>query len=208
MKTDIINRFFQTDYGSDTQKQNQLSNSEISGSHTMLLSAIPNCNSSFISTAPNQKKGKQEAEAQLVVKPHQELKFVQRLAPPLFAAFLALSPIIAPPVSYGQAIDVQRGASLFNRACIGCHDAGGNILQPGATLFLKDLQRNGIDTEEEIYRITYYGKGRMPGFGEMCTPRGQCTFGARLQEDEIRLLADFVKSQADQGWPNIVNNGD
>ncbi|KAM0005065.1 putative cytochrome c-like domain-containing protein [Helianthus debilis subsp. tardiflorus] len=174
----------------------------------MLLSAIPNCNSSFISTAPSQKKGKQEAEAQLVVKTQQELKLVQRLAPPLFAAFLALSPIIAPPVSYGQAIDVQRGASLFNRACIGCHDAGGNILQPGATLFLKDLQRNGIDTEEEIYRITYYGKGRMPGFGEMCTPRGQCTFGARLQEDEIRLLADFVKSQADQGWPNIGNGGD
>ena len=22
--------------------------------------------------------------------------------------------------------------------------------------------RNGVDTEEEIYRVTYYGKGRMP----------------------------------------------
>ncbi|KAI3798481.1 hypothetical protein L1987_33758 [Smallanthus sonchifolius] len=184
----------------------------------MLLSAIPNCNISFISPALNQiitdlnlfynqKKVKQEDEAQWV-KPQEELKFIQRLAPPLFAAFVALSPIITPPASYGQAIDVQRGASLFSRACIGCHDAGGNIIQPGATLFLKDLQRNGVDTEEEIYRITYYGKGRMPGFGEMCTPRGQCTFGARLQEDEIRLLADFVKSQADQGWPNIGNGGD
>ncbi|KAI3518868.1 hypothetical protein L1887_07721 [Cichorium endivia] len=110
-------------------------------------------------------------------------------------------------VSYAQAIDVQRGASLFGHACIGCHDAGGNIIQPGATLFLKDLQRNGVDTEEEIYRITNYGKGRMPGFGEMCTPRGQCTFGARLKEDEIKLLANFVKSQADQGWSNIGNNG-
>ena len=33
-------------------------------------------------------------------------------------------------VSFGQTIDVQRGASLFRRACIGCHDAGGNIIQP------------------------------------------------------------------------------
>jgi len=24
------------------------------------------------------------------------------------------------------------------------------------------LNRNGVDTEEAIYRVTYYGKGRMP----------------------------------------------
>ncbi|XP_075091216.1 cytochrome c6, chloroplastic isoform X1 [Nicotiana tabacum] len=112
------------------------------------------------------------------------------------------------PVSVGQTIDVQKGAALFNKACIGCHYAGGNIIQPGATLFLKDLERNGVDTEEEIYRLTYYGKGRMPGFGQNCTPRGQCTFGPRLQDDEIKLLAEFVKSQADQGWPKIENSGD
>lgn len=40
------------------------------------------------------------------------------------------------------------------------------------------------------------------GFGENCKPRGQCTFGPRLQEEEIRLLAKFVKIQADRGWPN------
>jgi len=73
----------------------------------------------------------------------------------------------------------------------------------GATLFTKDLERNGVDTEEEIYRVTYFGKGRMPGFGEKCTPRGQCTFGPRLQDEEIKLLAEFVKFQADQGWPTV-----
>ncbi|KAI3518874.1 hypothetical protein L1887_07729 [Cichorium endivia] len=163
-------------------------------------------------------RGNQRDERQRV-NPQRQLKFLQRLAPPLFAAFVALSPILTPPVSYAQAIDVQRGASLFGHACIGCHDArwkhnttsefnsSNNRSIFGATLFLKDLQRNGVDTEEEIYRITYYGKGRMPGFGEMCTPRGQCTFGARLKEDEIKLLANFVKSQADQGWPTIGNNG-
>ncbi|CAH1420244.1 unnamed protein product [Lactuca virosa] len=174
----------------------------------MLLSAIPNCNSRLISPTVNQEKGNQRDETQWV-NPQRQIKFLQRLTPSLFAAFVALSPIITPPVgSYAEAIDVQRGASLFGHACIGCHVAGGNIIQPGATLFLKDLQRNGVDTEEEIYNITYYGKGRMPGFGEMCTPRGQCTFGARLKEDEIKLLANFVKSQADQGWLNIGNGGD
>ncbi|KAI7999251.1 hypothetical protein LOK49_LG09G02620 [Camellia lanceoleosa] len=123
---------------------------------------------------------------------------MKSLVPPLMAALVALSPISNPPVSLGQAIDIQRGATLFGRSCIGCHDGGGNIIQPGATLFLKDLQRNEVDTEEEIFRVTYYGKGRMPGFGENCTPRGQCTFGARLQEEEIKLLAEFVKSQAEQ----------
>ncbi|XP_015884462.1 cytochrome c6, chloroplastic [Ziziphus jujuba] len=130
------------------------------------------------------------------------------LAPPLMAAFLTLSPICSTPESVAETVEVQRGSTLFRRACIGCHDAGGNIIQPGATLFTKDLQRNGVDTEEEIYRITYFGKGRMPGFGENCTPKGQCTFGARLQDTEIKLLAEFVKSQADQGWPNIESNED
>ncbi|CAN6545800.1 unnamed protein product [Malus baccata var. baccata] len=134
----------------------------------------------------------------------EEWKFLKSLAPPLMAAVLTLSPLSITPVSHAQAIDVQRGAALFRRTCIGCHDAGGNIIQPGATLFTKDLQRNGVDTEEEIYRVTYFGKGRMPGFGEKCAPRGQCTFGARLQDEEIKILAEFVKLQADQNWPNIL----
>ncbi|XP_021828044.1 cytochrome c6, chloroplastic isoform X2 [Prunus avium] len=140
-----------------------------------------------------------------IVQKQEQWKFLKSLAPPLMAAaVLALSPICITPVSYAQTLDVQKGAALFRKTCIGCHDAGGNIIQPGATLFTKDLQRNGVDTEEEIYRVTYFGKGRMPGFGEKCTPRGQCTFGARLQDEEIKLLAEFVKLQADQNWPNIL----
>ncbi|KAG6746331.1 hypothetical protein POTOM_050871 [Populus tomentosa] len=151
---------------------------------------------------------KQGGSQNPVVLKQKEVKLVKSLALPLMAALVALSPIVNTPVSLGQTLDVQRGASLFSRTCIGCHDAGGNIIQPGATLFTKDLQRNGVDTEEEIYRITYFGKGRMPGFGESCTPRGQCTFGPRLQDEEIKLLAQFVKSQADQGWPNIEITSD
>ncbi|PON74440.1 Cytochrome c-like domain containing protein [Trema orientale] len=148
-------------------------------------------------------KGNVKEEQNPLHRSHDKVKFLKSLAPPLMAAVLFLSPMAYTPASLGQTIEVQRGASLFRKTCIGCHDGGGNIIQPGATLFLKDLQRNGIESEEEIYRVTYYGKGRMPGFGENCTPRGQCTFGARLKDEEIKLLAEFVKLQADQGWPDI-----
>ncbi|KAJ7523223.1 hypothetical protein O6H91_18G042100 [Diphasiastrum complanatum] len=94
----------------------------------------------------------------------------------------------------------SRAETLFEQTCAGCHSGGGNVLQPGATLALKDLERNGLDTVDDIYNITYYGKGRMPGYGETCTPRGQCTFGPRISEEDIRALAKFVKLQANQGW--------
>ncbi|XP_078149814.1 cytochrome c6, chloroplastic-like isoform X1 [Carex rostrata] len=131
-----------------------------------------------------------------------------KVGAPLLTAILTLSTpnLVSPSVSIAQ--PMARGAALFQKACIGCHDMGGNIIQPGATLFTNDLRRNGIVTEEDIYNITYYGKGRMPGFGEKCMPRGQCTFGPRLQEEEIRILAEFVKSQADNGWPKVESYAD
>ncbi|KAJ4702532.1 Cytochrome c6, chloroplastic [Melia azedarach] len=167
-----------------------------------LLSLVTSCTNPklSLSTKVNGKEGEPQNPAPLLRK---QVKFVKNLAPPIMAAILVLSPICNDPVSVAQTVDIQRGASLFHQACIGCHDAGGNVIQPGATLFSKDLQRNGVDTEEEIYRVTYFGKGRMPGFGENCTPRGQCTFGARLPDEDIKLLAEFVKLQADQGWPKI-----
>ncbi|KAH1188843.1 Cytochrome c6, chloroplastic [Glycine max] len=128
-----------------------------------------------------------------------EVKFLKSLTP-LVAAFLVLSPICSIPVSSAQTVDIQRGTTLFRQACIGCHDAGGNIIQPGQ-LYLQRIYR--VDTEEAIYRVTYYGKARMPGFGKECMPRGQCTFGARLEDEDIKTLAEFVKLQADQGWPSI-----
>ncbi|XP_043715826.1 cytochrome c6, chloroplastic-like isoform X2 [Telopea speciosissima] len=171
-----------------------------------LLSVMPTCNNSH--SIPTRVVSYWKEDKKAVPEKHkQEVKFLRSLAPPLMAALVALLPLCNPPVSFGQFIDAQRGSTLFRQACIGCHDGGGNIVQPGATLFLQDLQRNGIDTEEEIYRITYYGNRRMPGFGENCTPRGQCTFGPRLQDEEIKLLAEFVKLQADQGWPKIESYG-
>jgi cytochrome c6 len=96
-------------------------------------------------------------------------------------------------------------ATVFQRTCSGCHAGGGNILQPGATLFAKDLERNDTATVDDIFKITYSGKGRMPGYGENCTPRGQCTFGPRISDSDIHSLAEFVRLQADQGWSKTID---
>eukprot|EP00271_Cylindrocystis_brebissonii_P005115 TRINITY_DN17061_c0_g1_i2.p1 TRINITY_DN17061_c0_g1~~TRINITY_DN17061_c0_g1_i2.p1 ORF type:complete len:194 (-),score=21.26 TRINITY_DN17061_c0_g1_i2:310-891(-) len=113
------------------------------------------------------------------------------------AAGLALSLASTAPVALGE---LSAQEEVFQRTCAGCHAGGGNILQPSATLSLQDLARNGIDSEEGVFNITYSGKNRMPGYGEECQPRGQCTFGPRLSKEEIRQLAEFVYRKAEQGW--------
>lgn len=44
------------------------------------------------------------------------------------------------PVLLAQAIDIQKGASLFSRSCIGCHAEGGNIIQPVSIFQLSKFQ--------------------------------------------------------------------
>ena len=78
--------------------------------------------------------------------------------------------------------------------------AGGNVVAAGATLFPADLERNGVNDADTIYDLVYAGKNKMPGYGEGCQPRGQCTFGARLSDDDIRGVAEYVLEQSKSGW--------
>ncbi len=87
-----------------------------------------------------------------------------------------------------------------------------------------DLERNGVSDKDALYTIIYSGKAscpcraagaaasvltrpappaqrKMPGYGADCAPRGACTFGARLSDDDIRSLASFVSDQSSRGWP-------
>jgi len=88
----------------------------------------------------------------------------------------------------------------FKQNCAGCHAAGGNVVQAGATLFPADLERNGVNDAETIYALIYKGKNKMPGYGVGCAPRGQCTFGARMSDDDVRGLAEYVLEQSQHGW--------
>ena len=42
--------------------------------------------------------------------------------------------------------------TLFTNKCAACHTGGGNIVERGATLFTNDLERNGVNTTEEIFK--------------------------------------------------------
>ncbi|MGE5894818.1 MAG: c-type cytochrome [bacterium] len=52
----------------------------------------------------------------------------------------------------------KSGETLFQENCAVCHPAGGNILNPTKTLFTRDLEKNGIQTPQDIVR-----KMRNPG---------------------------------------------
>eukprot|EP00899_Mesostigma_viride_P026961 jgi/Mesvir1/744/Mv17345-RA.1 len=108
------------------------------------------------------------------------------------SACMALVPLPPP----GHAAD-DSTVAVFQRSCAACHSAGGNILAPTKGLTKADLQREGLLDEEKLYTIIYSGKSRMPGFGEGCAPKGQCTFAARLSDDEIRKLASYIKETAE-----------
>lgn len=100
----------------------------------------------------------------------------------------------------GAAWASEDSAGLFAKTCAGCHAAGGNVVAAGATLFPADLERNGVNDADTIYDLIYAGKNKMPGYGEGCQPRGQCTFGARLSDDDIRGVAEYVLEQSKSGW--------
>eukprot|EP00798_Chlamydomonas_sp_ICE-L_P012031 gene12031-15133_t len=88
----------------------------------------------------------------------------------------------------------------FGMKCAGCHVGGGNIVQANATLSNGDMAANNIGTPEDMYNIIYMGKNKMPGFGTNCAPRGQCTFAARLSDEEVKDLATYVQERADAEW--------
>jgi cytochrome c6 len=97
---------------------------------------------------------------------------------------------------------VLNPAELFAKTCGGCHTGGGNVVNGGETLRAADLERNGLLSDEAALRtVVRLGKGKMPGYGEECAPRGACTFGARLSESDIERLSSYVLEQAKAGWP-------
>lgn len=106
---------------------------------------------------------------------------------------------VAVTLSAGSALADASG-ELFNNTCAGCHAAGENVVSAGATLFPNDLQRNGVNDVDTIYTLIYGGKNKMPGYGQDCAPKGQCTFGARLTDEEVRGLAEYVVEQSKLDW--------
>lgn len=115
----------------------------------------------------------------------------------LATGFLAAIMIVAPP---NAALADTEAVTVFENTCAGCHAGGGNIVRRDVTLQLGDLDRYGLLSPDDLYTLIYSGKGAMPGYGEGCIPKGACTFGRRLSDDQVRDLAKYVLKRANEGW--------
>lgn len=130
--------------------------------------------------------------------PAHENRYLESWETMVMASALTVSLCFGNPASAIAA--TAETQQIFENSCAGCHAGGGNIVKREATLALSDLTKYGLDGPEALYNIIYSGNGAMPGFGEECTPKGKCTFGKRLTDDQVRDLASFVLEQARQGW--------
>ena len=105
---------------------------------------------------------------------------------------------------------MNNGKALFKGAggCVGCHAAGGNIVEAGKTLSLQDLRKNGANGKEDVAEVISLGKNKMPGYGENCVGKGKCTFAKRLTEKEIDDLSAFVwnvaNDESESSWAKAL----
>ena len=83
--------------------------------------------------------------------------------------------------------DIAKGARVFKGNCQACHLGGKNTVNPKKTLKKEDLEKYGKFSEEAIYQQAMNGAGAMPSF-------------RRLGEENLRNVAAYVYSQAENGW--------
>lgn len=115
----------------------------------------------------------------------------------LLSSFASMTVLAHQP--FAAQADVDAG-QLFGNTCAGCHAGGGNIVNRSATLRFEDLQKYGLTGPDQIFEVVYWGRGSMPGYGESCEPKGKCTFGKRLTDEEVKALAEFVDAKARADW--------
>ena len=86
------------------------------------------------------------------------------------------------------------GEVIFEAKCAACHSGGGNVLQPGKTLFRPALEKNGYSTVDSITELVRNGKGQMPKY------QGAIPAVSRLSDEDLAAVAQWVSEQADGGW--------
>ena len=100
--------------------------------------------------------------------------------------------VTAAAADVGAARSADGVEETFARSCAGCHVNGGNVLDGSKTLSSRDLERNlGAINIDAVSGIIANGRNRMPGYGTDCAPKGACTFGPRLSDEEIRCVFLF-----------------
>lgn len=80
------------------------------------------------------------------------------------------------------------GGQVFQANCAVCHAGGTNRIMANKTLKKEALAQYNMDSKEAIIAQITNGKMAMPAF------RG------RLNSAQIEAVAEYVLSQAEQGW--------
>lgn len=86
------------------------------------------------------------------------------------------------------AVDIQAGEQVFSANCSACHAGGNNAIMPDKTLQKDVLEQNGMNSINAITTQVKNGKNAMPAFG------------GRLADEDIENVANYVLTQAEQGW--------
>ena len=86
------------------------------------------------------------------------------------------------------ATDLAAGEQVFSANCSACHAGGNNAIMPEKTLKKDVLEENGMNSVSAITTQVKNGKNAMPAFG------------GRLTDDDIDNVANYVFTQAEQGW--------
>ncbi len=137
---------------------------------------------------------------------------------------LTLLPAAAPAGAFDT-----KGARLFEENCASCHVAGGNIIgyvrtvclclsksihpsthppthpptlsryARGKTLKQEALAKYKVNTRDSIVHMLQDGKGVMPRYTSYTRKNGDVV-PAKLTDQEMALVADYVLEQAKAGW--------
>jgi len=83
---------------------------------------------------------------------------------------------------------IATGAKVFNANCAACHMGGGNVVAANKNLKIETLKQYSMDSEAAIITQVLNGKNAMP------------SFKARLNENQIKAVANFVLAQSEKGW--------
>lgn len=91
-----------------------------------------------------------------------------------------------------EAADLENGKEVFlaKANCTQCHQGGRNTVIADKHLGKDALEKYNMDSMEAIAQQVKNGKSAMPAYGR------------RLSEEQIRDVAAYVLSQAENGWKN------
>jgi len=102
---------------------------------------------------------------------------------------LFLAALLLPACERAPKTELERGASVYARACASCHgpDGRGTPLTQGLRVKPRDLSDPALYArldDAALAQVVREGKGQMPAFGRL------------LPDEDVALVAKYVRSLA------------